>query len=491
MKTESRSWDLAFVVLLFSAAFLFRIWGLTKLHFWDEAVYLQNAEVICCGKLNYSELNSRPPLLSLIFAAVFKVWHSIYAADIVTAAINGLGPVVLYLSGRRVVGRTGAGIAALLLGFAPFFVGVFPEDFDSDNTGNSLLTDEPAVTVLLLGFWLLLAALRRQTFLRFFAVGVMFALCVLMRFSCLSTVAIIGLLLFGAQRWFRAALACLAGFTAGMLPYLCWSRWRYGGFLTTLRMGWELYQGGRQSVLYYAQNFGVIFGWITLAGVGLWLARWAWHKWRRLPQPLADGRDESLPKWIDSYLWAWALLVIALFFLMPHQEPRYIMPVAPALFLLAGGGLSYVLTFRRRAWQVGGGLVLAIALLVTFWPDRERLEGPFVNRSVSQEMVVAKYLDENLPPGTTLYCNFNYPVFGFYSHLAIYELRERGPRLYKALERLPVDGVLVAYKDPRIDPDPRPEWLAAHPQFAVFKEFESIVLYRYHRQKFNRLLGRP
>jgi hypothetical protein len=41
-------------------------------HFWDEAVYLQNPEVICCGKHNFSELNFRPPLLSLIFAAVFR-----------------------------------------------------------------------------------------------------------------------------------------------------------------------------------------------------------------------------------------------------------------------------------------------------------------------------------------------------------------------------------------------------------------------------------
>lgn len=92
-----------FVVLLVAAAFVLRLWELSKMHFWDEASYLQNAEVICCGKTNFSELDFRAPLLSLIFAAVFLLWHNIYAADIVTALLNALGPALLYVSGRMVV----------------------------------------------------------------------------------------------------------------------------------------------------------------------------------------------------------------------------------------------------------------------------------------------------------------------------------------------------------------------------------------------------
>src|ERR1017187_9048160 len=104
-----------FVVLLVAAAFVLRLWGLSKMHFWDEASYLQNAEVICCGKTNFSELDFRAPLLSLIFAAVFLLWHNIYAADIVTALLNALGPALLYVSGRMVVGRMPAAIGSLLL----------------------------------------------------------------------------------------------------------------------------------------------------------------------------------------------------------------------------------------------------------------------------------------------------------------------------------------------------------------------------------------
>ena len=188
------------LLLLVAAAFLVRIWGISKTHFWDEMVYLQNAQVICCGKINYSELDYRPPLLSLIYAGVFLFWHSIYAACIVTAFLNALGPVFLYLAGRLLVGRLPAAIAALLLAFSPFFVGIFPYGFASDDTGNSLLTDSPALTLVLLAFWLLLRALDRQSIPRFAWAGLALALSILMRFGSLPSVGMLFLLSLAAKR---------------------------------------------------------------------------------------------------------------------------------------------------------------------------------------------------------------------------------------------------------------------------------------------------
>ncbi len=166
------------VVVLVAAAFLLRLLPLSMARFWDEAVYLQNAEVICCGKVNYSELDSRPPLLSLLFAAVFLLWHHVYAASIVTALLNTVGPVLLYVSGRLIAGRIPAAIASLLLAFSPFFVSVFPPGLVSADTGNSLLSDSPALTLLLLSFWLLLRAVRKQTDLGFVCAGFVLALAV-------------------------------------------------------------------------------------------------------------------------------------------------------------------------------------------------------------------------------------------------------------------------------------------------------------------------
>ena len=96
-----------FIAALIVMAFALRLWPLSKDHFWDETVYLQNAQVICCGKLNYSELDSRPPLLSLIFAAVFFFWNHVYGAAIVVALLNACGAALLYLGGRMIIGRPG------------------------------------------------------------------------------------------------------------------------------------------------------------------------------------------------------------------------------------------------------------------------------------------------------------------------------------------------------------------------------------------------
>jgi len=478
--------DFTFIFLLIAAAFVLRIWGLSKMHFWDEAVYLQNAQVICCGKANYSELDSRPVLLSLIFAVVFLLWNNVYAASIATAILNSFGPALLYLSGRMITGRIPAAIASLLLAFSPFFVGVFPAGFVSDNTGNSLLSDSPALTLILLSFWVLLHALRKQTDLRFASAGFVLALAVLMRFPSLSSVAVLSLLILAADRWWRAGSAIAVGFAAGIGPYLCWSRIRYGGFFRTFRSGWGHFQGLGESPLFYLQNFGNIFSWITLAGLALWLGRWTWFKLRQkggnyrlsVVESTATRHSQEL----EIFLWFWAASVLLFFSLLNHKEPRYVMPVAPPLFLLAGGGLSVLLKGRRMAARVAGSLFLVGALVCTFLPVRERFESPFVDDEVSEEMQVADFLNHSVPPATVLYSNFNYPVFAYYTNLPIHRLPEslpeNKPALYDALNRLPRDGVLIAYKNDVVA-DPSLEWLDSNPHFRRFREFPSLVLYKY------------
>ena len=472
-----------FVVLLIAAAFVLRLWALSEVHFWDEAVYLQNADVICCAKANYSELDSRPPLLSIVFAAAFLLWHHVYAASIAAALLNALGPAFLYFGGRRIAGRVPAAIAAMLLAFTPFFVGIFPPGFVSDDTGNSLLSDSPALTLIVLAFWLLLRALRQQTGWRFACAGFVLALAVLMRFASLSSVGVLALLVFLADRWWRAALACGAGMAAGMGPYLCWSRWRYGGFLRTFRNGWGYFEGPGESRLFYIRNFGIIFSWITLAGLALWIGQWAWEKWQKKE---TDSRGNAVERTVDkrsrrleAFLWLWAAGLLVFFSALRHKEPRYVMPLAPPLFLLAGIGLSVLLKGRRTAVRVAGTAVLVGALVYTFLPVRQRFEAPFVNHEVSEEMQVSDFLSHSVPPDTVLYSNFNYPVFAWYTNLRVYRLSESGPDLYDELNRLPDDGIVIAYKENDEIQDPRLEWLDANPHFRRFREFPSMVLYEY------------
>ena len=110
---------------------------------------------------------------------------------------------------------------------------------------------------------------------------------------------------------------------------------------------------------------------------------------------------------------------------------------------------------------------------------RQRLESPIVDDEVSNEMQVSDFLNHSVTPTTVLYSNFNYPVFAYYTNLRVHRLPASGPALYDALNRLPGDGILIAYRENDSVADPRLEWLDSNPHFRRFRDFPSLVLYEY------------
>jgi len=478
------------LLLLVAAAFLIRLWGMTKMHFWDEDVYLLNAQYFFNGHAGYMEIDSRPPLLPLLFAGAFHLWNSDYGAEIVTALLNALGPLFIYLAGRRIVGHSAAAIAALLLAFGPFFVGVCPDGsggFVLNCNGHSLLTDCPALTLTLVSLWLGLRVLEKQTALRFLFFGFSLAMVVLMRFGSLSTVGILSLLVFGARGRVRAGLACAAGFALGMGPYLCWSKIEYGGFFETLKQGWLNLGGDQEPFGYYLTVLPAMISWLGLAGLALWLLRKGWWELRKKPQSgdaprmsLAIPGGIQLP-W-DIFLCFWAVAVFLFFSMLSHKESRYAIPLAVPLLLLSGAGLSTLLTSGRNMLKKAGRLLLAAGLIVTIWPSHHRFDGGFIDHSVSNEMIVAKFLKDNLPSSTVLYANENYPDFAYYSGLTVIALPEDGDELYAELNRIPAGAVLIAYKanDDSEGPPAEPalSYLDSNPRFTRIPEFPTLVFYR-------------
>ena len=461
-----------FIAVLIVAAFALRLWPLSKDHFWDETVYLQNAQVICCGKLNYSELDSRPPLLSLILAAVFLFWNHVYAAAIVTALLNACGAALLYLGGRMIMGRAGSAIAAVLLAFLPFFV----------TEGHTLLSDSPALTFIVLAFWLLLRALQKPTTVRFGFAGLVLAFAVLIRFASGPSVAVLGLLTLRAERRLKAVIACCAGSLIGMTPYLVWSRIRWGGFFVIVRNGWRNFRGPTPSFWYYGAHFPDIFSWVTCAGLALWVAQWLWSRRVGLVRPPAlSGPSSAQQNLVEAYLWFWAAALFAFFSALHHKELRYAVPLGPPVLLLAGSGISVLITSRQKAVRLASILVLSCALAYTFLPSFRLFEEPFLDDEVSEEVNVSDFLTHTAQPGTVLYTNFNYPVFAFYTDFPVRRLPEGGAALYDILDRLPTNGILIAYKESEDIAAPRLDWLDSNPHFRRFREFPSLVLYQYRR----------
>jgi len=471
----------AFLSILFAAGFLVRLWGMSKTHYWDEMVYLQNAQVICCGKVNYSELDFRPPLLSMIFAGVFLLWRHIFAACIVTAFVNALGPVFLFFAGRLSVGRLPAAIAGLLLAFSPFFIGIFPGGFVSDDTGNSLMTDSPALTLVLLGFWLLLRALERPAVFRFFCAGFALALCVLMRFGSIPSVAMLLLLPLATRSRWKAIAACLSGLAAGIAPYLLWSRLTFGEFLYTLRAGWTNVEGPVEPVVFFLRNAATIFTPIAL--IGLLLSLVSQLSFLRAPfhsVPDAPMRSDSASaqRLIKAYLWLWLLLGLLFFSLMPHKEPRYILPLAPPVLLLASSGLSLFSALPNKPLRVAGAFFLGAILLLTFLPLRARFSKPFVNSSNTDEELAARFLESSVPANTSLYMSFNYPAMAFYTNFHIHELSSFGPALYRDMEQIPPGEVLIVYREAETPSQSDIAWVDANRKFKRMGGYPSFVIFR-------------
>ncbi|UWZ85438.1 glycosyltransferase family 39 protein [Occallatibacter riparius] len=479
-RTAEATWFVAiFIFALFAAGFLVRVWGISKFHYWDEWVYLQDAQVICCGKINYSELDFRPPLLSVIFAGVFLFWRSVYVACITTAILNALAPVFLYFAGTKSVGRIPAAIASVLLAFAPFFVGVFPDGFASDDTGNSLLTDSPSLTMLILGLWLLLRALERPTALRFFCAGISLALCILMRFGAIPSVAMLLLLpLISPSRW-KALLASVGGVAAGLAPYLLWSRLNFGGFLSTLRSAWSHVEGPVEPRTYFLHNAATVFTPVAIAGLLLCLVyqlsllRERFVRGSGVLRSVTDSRQSA----IRVFLWLWLAAGLLFFSLMPHKEPRYILPLAPPVLLLAGSGLALFAALPSRALRVTGAMCVAAALLLVFLPLRERFRTPFINLGISDEELASRLLQSSVPAGASLWMSFNYPVFAFYTNLPIQELSDVGPALYEDMKKVPPGDVLIVYREAENPSQSDIAWVDASGRFKRIVEYPSLVIY--------------
>jgi 4-amino-4-deoxy-L-arabinose transferase-like glycosyltransferase len=453
---------------------------MSKFHSWDEWVYLQNAQVICCNKNNYSELAFRPPLLSLLFAGVFWFKHSIYAACIATALLNALAPVFLFLAGRLTVGRIAACIASLLLAFSPFFLSIFPPGFDSDGTGNSLMSDSPALTLITLSFWLLLLAVQRPSFLRFFLAGFTLALCILMRFGSMTCVGMLLPLTLLSQQKVRSASATLIGLATGLAPYFIWSQQTFGDPFFTIKAGWVHVEGDTDPFTFYLRNAVIIFTPLALAGLLLFVVWLLFGPLLKRRGYLGTPQAETVPRHriLQAYLLAWLLIAFLAYSLIQHKEPRYILPATPSLLLLSGAGLSLFTALPRQTGRRLAASVLGLCLLATFLPVRHIFAEPFLNRQIPDEEQAAHVLAAQVPPGTRLYMSYNYPALAYFTNFHIHELSHTGPELYTDMNAVPPGEVLVVYRQAEAPAQSDVAWCDANPGFQQIAAYPTLVIYQ-------------
>src|SRR5439155_5599341 len=194
---------LAFVLLL---AVLVRTVPLTYSHFWDETVFLQHAKVIFDGRTNYEEFHHRPPLLSFLYALGFAIWDNVYVANLVQGVVTTLAVVFAFLYARRGFGLAVALFSAFLFAFTPYFV----------EASHELLTDIPALTLMLASMWLFDKPGARYAFLS----GVIYALAIQTRFTSLFLIVYFALDTILSPKKIRNVAFLHAGAAVAISPYL-------------------------------------------------------------------------------------------------------------------------------------------------------------------------------------------------------------------------------------------------------------------------------
>lgn len=453
----------------------------TYSHFWDETVFLQHAKVMLDGRGNYDEFIHRPPLLSVMYAAGFALWDSIYMANIVQGIVTSLAVLFGFLYVKRAFGTTTSAFAAVLLAFTPYVV----------EASHDLLTDGPALTLMLAAMWLFEKPGARFALLS----GVAYSLAIQTRYTSIFLIVYLVLDAIIAPRKLRQLVLMGVAAAATLAPYLIWIRGTFGSFLYPFVFARRIVNEWTAPVpaVFYLDALVEIFPvsvWILFAvGVLVPLVR-------RLRRNRADRKpDDTAPVRNERKHWfvllAWGAAFFVYMLTTPHKEVRYLLPMAiPVLIISALGATALVAWISPRgivARTAALSLVFVVAIMDYGHPFL-KLGGPLIDRSESNEVQIAHYLRSQSSPADTIYAAHNFPVFAFYSErrtVSLLPIQGNFGEDWRELMNKP--GFLV-YTHPEhigeihsIDPTLKPDrsFLETHMEFNVAHVFPTATVYRY------------
>ena len=363
---DTRTRRLLLALILLIAAVL-RIWQLNAVGLnSDETVYAgQGASIARDTALApfFPTFRAHP----LLFQAVLSIGFMLDSPEVfgrVAAAVVGVATVyVTYLLGRLLYGGRAGLIAAALLAVMPYHVVVTRQ----------ILLDGPRTLMSTLTLYLLARYALTERLSWFNAAAAALGLAVLCKED--------SVILLGAIYAFLAltpalrtklrdligAAAIFAVIVAAMTVALDWAGRSGTG---ADYVAWQLFRRPNHSLLFYPAvvPLAIGAGVIVAAGAGLWLLR----------------RDAS---WRETLLLSWIAVPVTFYELFPVKGYQYLLPIAPALAVLAGRffahwnprGLAPDGARRRRCplrarWTVPAAF--AIVLLSLAVPSWQRVQPP-------------------------------------------------------------------------------------------------------------------
>ena len=330
------------VLAVLALAVVFRFWHLTAVGFnTDEAVYTGSAASIA-GKTTLTSMfpvfRAHPLLFQTLLSLVLRVHDSDWAARALAAVIGVATVGGTYALGRKLYGTTAGLVAATLLAVMPYQVVVSRQ-------------------VLLDGLMTLCATVALYCAVRYVEtsrLSWLLACASAMSASILSketSVVLLGGLyvFFALTPAARVRIRQLAlGIALTLAEVTIWPLMiRLGGHSSTGQsyLLWQLFRRPNHGTWFY---FTLLPGWIGPAVLVAALAGLIWLR-----------RESS---WRERLLLAWIAVPVLFFTLWPVKGFQYLLPISPALAILAARALSRPIPFR---WVAAGRLAMGVLAVAT------------------------------------------------------------------------------------------------------------------------------
>lgn len=374
----------AYLALILAIAAAPRLWQLNSTGFnSDEAVYAGQAAAIAddpvLGEL-FPVFRAHPLLVQTVLSLGFQL-HLAEGFERLTIAVIGVATVYLvYELGRLLYGRPAGLIAALLVALMPYHVVVTRQ----------VLLDGPmtffaTLTVVLLARFVLSG---RAWWL--YGAGAAMGLTILSKETSIVLLGAIYAFL-ALTPDLRVRLRDLAVSLAVMalviapFPLSLMLAGRTGtgeSYLT-----WQLFRRPNHDWLFYPATVPEAIGPLVLlaAVVGLWLLR---HE----------------ASWRETLLVSWIAVPVAFFSLWPVKGFQYLLPIAPALAVLAARALCQLPMPAGRGLRLLAVAIVAFSLLIPTW-QRVRGARPDTFLAGSGGLPggreTGEWIDASVPEGST------------------------------------------------------------------------------------------
>ena len=462
------------LVILLIISFILRLWPLQISHWWDETVYLQDAEVIFSGVNNYNEFNLRPPMLSLLFAVGYIFKHSIFTASIIVSLLGTIGVLFAFLIGKELYNRDIGFLSALFFGLSPFMV----------TASHWIMTGIPALSFILISFYISILAIKKNNDWLFLLSGIIFGVSILTRFTSLVLFFIIPLYLLLNKVPKSKVLIFGYGLSGALLPYLIWAQIKFGFFLLPFIKANMAVSDTNNGIFYYLKNFLTIYPPIILVGLIFYIMYQLFLiKFSILKKPhemLVQFRIKLTNNFSrdDLVFGLWIILFLIYISITPHKEVRYIIPIALPLYIFSARGFYALLENKNSLIKNTVVLFFIVLSIVSFSGAFSRLNGPFLNTQETVPVKVSNYIKSLGESNKVIYSNQDYPVYAYYTGMRVVKIEQQDKTFYSAFpSNMPKDGFFIYYKN--IPKEPNYEWLESNKHFKRLKEIDNVIVYEY------------